>query len=65
MYGRPKDSIHLELRELLERGPKYRERRAVSWDEIEDEVTRRLRELVIEWTAKEEVETETLRRLEN
>ena len=52
---------NLALRELLERGPKYRERRAVNWEEIEEEVTRTLRELVIEWENREEATRDTLR----
>ena len=40
---------NLALRELLERGPKYRERKPVDWEEVEEEVMRTLRELVVEW----------------
>ena len=52
---------NLALRELLERGPKYRERRPVDWEEIEEEVKRTLREMVVEWENREDVTKDTMR----
>ena len=43
------------LRRLLEKGPKYRERKATDWKEIVEEVNNSLDTLVKEWSKKEGV----------
>ena len=49
------------MRELLEKGPKYRERRALDWGQVVKEVEDTLSKLVKEWSSKEGCVEEELR----
>ena len=48
------------LKRLLERGPKYRERKATDWKEVQEEVVSSLDRLVSQWSKKEEVVEDAL-----
>ncbi len=40
-----------ELREVLEKGPKYRERREKDWEKVRAEVKRTIGDTVVRWCA--------------